>query len=363
MPDMADRSSWFSRRPRRRLSAAAALAVAVGIVAAVTARASSGLNLPPITPVRLAASTIRALDASRPIAGRMLTHVDVGVPSLPEQGVDAALGPARILSAISGDHRVRLWSSRDGFKVAELLPFSEISFTAGRTDAWAWDSQSFTAYHLAGYPSLSRRPRLTDLIDPMELARRTLQGLDPTTRVHLSDPERVAGREAYLLALEPRTRGTLVGRIEIAIDAVHRVPLKVAVFARGAGKPALSVAFASVSFDPVDPSVFDFTPPPGAKLRSPGAPGRPLDVDKGAEGREGAEDYGRVFGRGWTAVFAVRQPVAPGRAQVGDVDPRSFLPIHGPLFSMDLVERGDHVWLVYGAVPASRLAAVEPELP
>src|SRR5205823_10713599 len=107
-------------------------------------------------------------------------------------------------------------------------PFSELSFVASRTDAWAWDSSAFTAYHLGPYPRVpggagesrngtGEAPGPAGLLDPLDLARRTLRALSPTTRVSVGGTARVAGRAAYVLVVEPRTSATLVGRIEVSI--------------------------------------------------------------------------------------------------------------------------------------------------
>src|SRR5439155_18457066 len=77
---------------------------------------------------------------------------------------------------------------------------------------------------------------------------------------------RVAGRAAYVLVVEPRTSATLVGRIEVSIDAESHLPLRVAVFARGAGAPAISAGFTAVGFGPIPPRTFAFSPPPGATV-------------------------------------------------------------------------------------------------
>ena len=45
------------------------------------------------------------------------------------------------------------------------------------------------------------------------------------------------------------------------------------------------------------------------------------------------------------------------------VDPLSFLPFSGPLFSVRLAVRGDHAWVLAGAVPQSALERASAELP
>jgi hypothetical protein len=208
----------------------------------------------------------------------------------------------------------------------------------------------------------------------MELARRSIEAVSPTTVVTVAGAARVAGRDVYVLAIEPRTTATLVGRIEISIDADRRLPLRAAVYARGAGSASVSVAFTSVSFGPVDPDVYLFAPPEGAKVEDlqrddNGRMDQTGDADAGgSKGMEGNCGFGpegplRVFGEGWTTIVALRTPPLVALQPQGDgFDLTSLLPFSGPLFSVRAVDRDDHAWLLYGAVPQSALDAIEPEL-
>src|SRR5207245_10760719 len=85
-------------------------------------------------------------------------------------------------------------------------------------------------------------------------------------------------------------------------------------------------------------------------MECPVSPGGPVANGGHAAGSPDV----RVFGRGWAAILAVRVPSADvlRRATAGSgFDPLSFLPFSGTLFSMTLVDRGDHAWLTFGAVP------------
>jgi hypothetical protein len=66
----------------------------------------------------------------------------------------------------------------------------------------------------------------------------------------------------------------------------------------------------------------------------------------------------RTFGGGFGLILALR-------VKTGDLpqDVRAMLPYAGPLGSVDLVERGDHTWVLAGAVGPGALQVVEPELP
>ena len=84
----------------------------------------------------------------------------------------------------------------------------------------------------------------------------------------------------------------------------------------------------------------------------------------GANTSSGLADAVRVFGMAWNTVVAVRVPSSVGGQDVGDgLSVGGLLPFTGPLFSLRLVSRGDHDWLVAGAVTQAALARVEPDLP
>jgi hypothetical protein len=346
------------RTPRVRTIGFVTAVALFGVIGAATlGRASPAPSLPQIEPDALIASALRAMAAGHPISGHVSAHVDIGLPSLPNIG--RPNGASDLISALTGDHRLRVWSSAEGYRVSDLLQLGERSVFVSRTDVWAWDSATYTALHLGPFPpqTLGPNEQPPSLGDPLALARLSLAAIDPTTSVAVARTDRVAGRPAYVLSLVPKTSATLVGRIEISIDASSRLPLRVAVFAWGARSAAVSAAFTSVSFAPIDPSVYAFSPPEGAKVDRPHA--NSSSVSNGEPG-----EYVRVFGRGWTTVFAVRTPlIASFGPGPGGLDIASLLPFSGTLFSIRSVDRGDHSWVVYGAVPQAALDSVAPELP
>src|SRR2546426_3570019 len=253
-----------SGRPLAAVGAGGILAA--GAVAVAAAQVSTPIRLAPIATDQLIASTLRAIADGRPISGHVSAHVDLGLPSLPTESLPNNLGGAAgFLSSLSGNHRLRVWRSADGLRVTELLSMSERSLYVNRSAAWFWDFSSFTAYVV--HRPAGARSEPFQLADPLALARMALDAVTPTTAVIVGASASVAGRPAYVLALEPRTSSTLVRRIEIDIDATERLPLRVAVYARGRSAPPLSVSFTQVSFDRIDPATYRFTPPPGAKVR------------------------------------------------------------------------------------------------
>jgi hypothetical protein len=353
---------------RGTLGRAAAALVAAGLVSGALvvfrAQASPAPDLPPISPDRLVGSVVQALANRPPISGKVDAFLDLGLPSLPDSGFGSDLSSAAgLIAQISGTHHLRVWRSADGLRVTEILPRSERALFDSRTEAWAWDFGAFTAYRLPfrRTSAHSLTPgEAAGMLDPLELARHALQAASPSTSITVAGTARVAGRPAYVLAVDPRSQTTLVRRVEIDVDAERRLPLRAAVFVSGRTGPPLWTAFTSVSFAPIDPGVYRFTPPPGANVVTAGG----LPSERDSSSGYGEPDGLRLFGNGWDSVVAVRVPKGEERtADSGGLNITSLLPLSGPVLSIRLVERADYAWLVYGLVPQSALAAVEPKLP
>jgi hypothetical protein len=157
------------------------------------------------------------------------------------------------------------------------------------------------------------------------------------------------------VVLEPAPGPTLIGRAAVAIDAETRLPLRFSVTPKGTDDPAIEVGFDAVSFDPIDPAMFDFTPPPGARVSEAPAPS-PWDGAAHAEGDLAPPDV-RVFGRGFSARVAIRlSGPLPEEA-------RAFLPYAGPLLSAITVDAGGDDWLLAGPVPVTILELDADRLP
>jgi hypothetical protein len=357
---------------RRRRSIVAVVAVVGLILAGVVAAAAAGSrpNLPQVSPQQLVASVVRSTAAHPPVSGRVDAWADLGIPDLVAGGF---VPEGSVLAGLGGVHHLRVWESKDGLRLTELLPTNERSIFASRPDrqAWAWDSASFTAYRLTPPargmkpPGAGEAPRAGGetpggYANPLALARQLLGAVNRSTSVRVEGTERVAGRDAYRLVVRPRTTQTLVGQIDIAVDAEHRLPLSVTITPRSSGRVAAFVRFTSVDFGPVDPSVYHFTPPQGARVETPSrrmhpVPGPPV-------GPAGALGQARTFGTGWATVVAV--PVRPPdqlRSPKGS-DIASLFPLSAPLFSAQLVHGTEQTWLVFGMVPPSALERVAAEL-
>lgn len=339
----------------RSRSAIASIVMALVIAASAglaVGRAETVPLLPPVAPERLIADALVAIASRTPVSGTITTHLELGLPQLP-----ASLGPSGgAASILLADQTFKVWRSPDGTRVAQILPFAERDLIATRTDVWAWDSDAFTAWHAAVPPS-AEPPAPPSAGDLEAIVGKVLAGAAPYATLSVAEPERVAGRDAYVLALEPTDTTTLVGSIRVAIDAETSLPLSLQVIPKGSVDAAIEAGFTSVDFGPVDPSIFTFTPPDGATVKELGASADGAH-DCGADCGSAEMPEVRTFGDGFGLILALR-------VKTGDLpqDVRAMLPHAGPLGSVDLVERGDHAWILAGAVRPGALQVVEPELP
>nr|MBA3739418.1 hypothetical protein [Actinomycetota bacterium] len=257
----------------RRITSAVVAGLAVlAVLSFAAARASAPPRLPSVSADELVASVLQAVSRNGPASGEMAVRLDLGIPQVATGDLGAQAGG---LASLFGDHRLKVWRSAEGLRVADILRVAERDLFVSKTDAWLWDSETLTARHLGPFETPSSGPSgfpfgnptlLGAFADPLPLARMGLQLIEPTTKVELGETRMVAGRPAYVLSLEPRTGETLVGRVEIGIDSERRLPLSYAVYARGAQAPAVSLEFTSVSFDAIEPGTFEFSPPPGAMV-------------------------------------------------------------------------------------------------
>ncbi len=345
----------MEEKPRFRVVAlVAALAlvlvsVLVGVVGLSTSRAGSPPNLPEVSAPELVASSLLAIADRTPISGWVQTKVDLGLPDIPASLGGGGVGP---LDVFLRDNTFRVWRSADGSRIAQILPTSERDVVTTRTDVWLWDSDRFTAWH-ATAPRPGQAPALPSLGDLTSMVGQVLRTAGPYATVSTGVPVVVAGRDAYTVVLTPTDPTTLVGNVDVAIDAETRLPLRMQVIPKGSVDPALEAAFTSVDFGPIDPSMFAFTPPSGATVKELGSTPRHGPSDTSPPRPEV-----RTFGQGFGTIVAVRV-----RAERVPQEAGAFLPYAGPLGSIDLVERGDHAWIVGGAVAPRTLAAVEPGLP
>ncbi len=283
---------------------AAAVIGAGAAVGPVVADASP--DLPDITAQQLLTNVQTAkVDG---MSGTVRMSADLGLPALPGMGPG---GADRMLDLLAGKNTLRVaYAGPDKARVSVIDEMAERVFVSDGKTAWAYDSNRREARKFSVPAHDTTRERPAGMPDPQTLAKQFLDAVDPSTQVTVTGTKSVAGRDAYLLTLTPRTDRTLVGSVTLAVDAREWVPLKVTVMPRSGDEPAIQVGFSNVSFKVPEASTFTFSPPAGtdvtvapehAKPDRPATPPRKATPD-----RKGPDADKTVVGTGWDAVWVAK---------------------------------------------------------
>lgn len=293
----------FDRRPRLRWLVPG---TAVAVIAAGAVVGSSGVTadtgLEPMTAAELLVA-VQESDTTA-LSGTVEMSADLGLPALPSAMGGTGTGP---MSLLSGTNTVRVWADGpERSRVSVIGDAEEYTVVRNGAEGWAWSSAESTATRVAldatDGPKAGTLP--ADLPrTPQEAADLALTSLDPTTEVTVAGVASVAGRPVYELILTPRQGDTRIARVALAIDGETKVPLRVQVFSTQLADPAVEVGFTSVDFARPDPSVFAFTPPPGATVEE--HDGEKEDV---AAGARPAMPEPTVVGTGWSRVVVTTVP-------------------------------------------------------
>jgi outer membrane lipoprotein-sorting protein len=316
--------------------------IAAGVLAG-TIPARAGDPLPAKTPAEVIA--LLAAHKTHTFSGTIEQTSELGLPELPAtpptSGPASADAVASLMEFLSGRHTARVFV--DGMTKARIQVvdrLAERDIIRHGNDVWFYSSKDNSAAHLT-VPDHARDLPLTDPTQPApdanaappadgprtemevprtpeELAEKFLAAADSSTAVTVGPDVETAGRRAYNLLLEPRTDGTLVDKVAIAVDGENGMPLSVKVTARGAAEPAFSAGFTSLSLEAPDPALFNFTPPTGSTVKElqfhhpagmpgsafPETPGTYITPDRLAEG---SQDKARHYlsGSGWETVVEV----------------------------------------------------------
>lgn len=284
---------YLRRISTRRLLALCAATVAVGVgVTALAMAATGGGPKPPPQPLPVAvhdaltAPTVQGVSARIQFTNHLISGSNV-------QGADP------ILSGASG----RLWASSDGHFRLELQAdsnsegaTSDSQIVSDGHRAWLYDSGSNTVFEgtlPAGHDGASRSDAAGDRPPSLTQVKKEITKLAEHALVGGAQPTDVAGRPAYTVRVEPKRNAGLLGGVELAWDAVHGTPLRAAVYSRGDSSPVLELKVTDISFGSVPSSVFDISPPPGAKVTDVNPPAH---QDNGGNGGNGQGEPQPVTG-------------------------------------------------------------------
>ncbi len=99
-----------------------------------------------------------------------------------------------------------------------------------------------------------------------------------------ANPTDVAGQPAYTVHISPKEGGSLLAGGELSFDANNGAPLRAAIYSTASSSPVIELAATEISFGPVSDSVFQFTPPPGAKIEEVTSPSSGTHTQSGQAG-------------------------------------------------------------------------------
>jgi outer membrane lipoprotein-sorting protein len=377
--------SYLLRRlPLSRLLLLCGVLIGVGIGATALATA---LGVGPTPPPKPLANAVHDALIAAPVEGisaqiQFTNHLLEGASLAGGGGEAGQLTSSPLLSGASG----RLWISKQGLVRLELQ--SEKGDTQvcydGRTLSM-YDASSNTLYRYTppkeGAGSSSSGESWSDSSNDASGSGSDAHHEVPSVAkieeaiAHLSNhadvsgatPTNVAGQAAYTVRVSPKEGGSLLAGAELSWDAVHGVPLRAAVYSTESATPALELAATSISYGPVEPSVFEFTPPANAKVEEVVLPKPGEHQGSSAPGGEHEHPNVTTHGSGPGTIA-----VLEGKAKAGS-SPTSSLPeglqqvkIDGTVASelptelgtLLSFERSGVRYLIAGAVPPSAVEAV-----
>ncbi|GIF21610.1 outer membrane lipoprotein-sorting protein [Actinoplanes tereljensis] len=293
---------------------AAAVAVLGAGAAAGAIVATADLALPPRSAAQLLVD-LRNADVDG-LSGTIVQSTDLGLPAVASLTRSAG-GAADLAGLVFGTSTIRVWyAGPDRQRLALLNTYGETDLIRKGADAWLWNSSDRMSSHLT--------------LPAAQLA--AVAAADPATVASTTGVTEVAGRDAYELVLSPRDPASLIGRVSLAIDAEHHIPLRIEVYARNATTPAARLAFQQISFVVPDAEQFVFKPPPGTTTTE-GNAHTALPVTPS------------LLGSGWTSVLTTRLPDPDGQRRV----------FAGSLVSVLITEDGR---FYAGALTPARLAEI-----
>ena len=244
---------------RRLVVVIVALVALAGGAAAIAVAAGGGGPTPPSKPLDQAIHDALGAPAPEGITARV-TFTNKLFPS------GALLGNAgsALMSGASG----RLWATNDGRGRIELQSDAgDVEIVWNTSTVSVYDASSNTVYRVAlqaaagGAPGgdSGAAPALSE-IDSL------LSKLGAHATISAAQPTDIAGRPAYSVTLSPKHDGGLLASAELAWDADHGVPLRLAIFAQGASSPVLELAVTQISYGSVPASDVAIQPPTGANV-------------------------------------------------------------------------------------------------
>jgi len=293
----------LSRRARWAVPGIAVAVTAATVAALQIPAAQASPNLPNRTPAQLLASI--SSDAKvPPMTGTVVETASLGLPRLPQTG-----NPTSPASLLTGSHTMKVYyQDASHFRLAVPQPESETDVIADGSKLWLWQSNtdSVTEFIPPADKAKHSTPKLPKTpLTPQQAADQVVAAVGKTTLVSVQDNVMVAGEPSYQLVLAPKDHRSLVGKVVIAVDGKYGVPLRVQLYAKGAGSPAFQVGYTTLQWVTPAPANFSFTPPKGASVDVVNLKDEARSVS-GSTSSNAPAGFG-TYGKSWLTVAAFPQ--------------------------------------------------------
>ncbi len=262
-------SSLLRRLSLSRLLLLCASVVVVG--AAGTALASALADNSKPAPKPLADAVHEALTAAKP-AG-LSAHVKLENHLLEDANIagQEGAGGARAGGSVIAGAEGRVWIASDGRLRLELQSekgATQILYDGSTVTVYQASSNTLYQYTPPAHSGAgggADKPAGAGQVPSVAKIQEAITSLMGHASLSGAVPTNIAGQPAYSVRISPRKDGGLVGGAELAWDATHGVPLRLAVYAKGDSTPVLALTATEVSYGPVPSSVFSLSLPSGVK--------------------------------------------------------------------------------------------------
>jgi outer membrane lipoprotein-sorting protein len=314
-------NNLFRRLPLSRLLFLCGLVVVLGVSATALASALGTGPTPPAKPLAQAVHDALAAGAGGDqIQGvsaniQLTDHLLEGA-NLASGGESGGAGGGLISSPLVTGGTGRMWIAKDGRVRLELQ--AEKGDTQVLYDGHTmsiYDASSNTLYRYM--PPISEQPPTPPHQHEVPTVAKIEEAISHLQHVDVSGatPTDVAGQAAYTVRVSPKESGSLIGGGELSWDAVHGVPLRAAIYSSTSSSPTLELAATSISYGPVENSVFDFTPPANAKVQEIVLPKNDGAKPNDPSAHNGEHPHVTTQGQGITSVAVIESKSKTGAQQ------------------------------------------------
>jgi outer membrane lipoprotein-sorting protein len=340
----------FRTLPTSRLVAVlAAIALVLAGGTAIAVAAGGGGPTPPEKP--LAQAIHDALGADEPSG--ITARISFTNNLFPSGALVGATGSA-LMSGAKG----RLWVNANGGRLELQSEAGDVQVVWNDAKVTVYDASSNTAYTV-DLPKDATSGTTAHAAPSLDEISTFLADVAKHWNVSGAQPANVAGQEAYRVEVSPSHDGGLLGSAELAWDASHGVPLKVAIYAQGSSAPALALQATEISFGSVPDSDVAVSPPAGAKV---------VDLSTQATGHDAGSTAPRVTGLAAVRAAVSFPVVAPDTlvglprrdvTLVGPQDSRAVLVVYGQgLGAIAILERAHDAGAAAKSSPLEALPTV-----